>query len=87
MVGNLIALFEELPIPEYNKCRVLQCIFKKTGLLTYTYTRMCVGFLNFLAGTYFLLKIWQLEKVHLQLTTSNVVFMQETPIEKNSTVG
>ncbi|KAI1699548.1 serpentine type 7TM GPCR chemoreceptor srbc domain-containing protein [Ditylenchus destructor] len=54
---NVFASFQEFPLKNIEGCLVLACLFVKTGVIFYTYTKTCCGFLNLFAGAVFLIKL------------------------------
>lgn len=86
MIFNLYAAFQELPllpitgaiflllevhrVTLYSACRVYMCLFRKTGLQTFTVTRMIGGFLNCIIGLFFLIKLWKIRRAHSAMTAA-----------------
>ncbi|KAI1705431.1 hypothetical protein DdX_13569 [Ditylenchus destructor] len=70
MIFNLYAAFQELPLLPITACRVYMCLFRKTGLQTFTVTRMIGGFLNCIIGLFFLIKLWKIRRAHSAMTAA-----------------
>ncbi|KAI1711461.1 serpentine type 7TM GPCR chemoreceptor srbc domain-containing protein [Ditylenchus destructor] len=70
MLINLYAAFQELPLLPITACRVYMCLFRKTGLQTFTVTRMIGGFFNCVTGLFFLIKLWKIQRAHSVMTAA-----------------
>ncbi|KAI1701245.1 serpentine type 7TM GPCR chemoreceptor srbc domain-containing protein [Ditylenchus destructor] len=57
LVLNFWIYLQELPLPLQSSCVTYACLFQKTGAKGYTFTKIILGFFNFVVGFTLILKL------------------------------